>query len=432
MEPPKPTPAQRKSRLLRRLLLGIVYLTALSGLILWEYREHLELLSSACDTSDPGTSTGFYARTYNWMLDRASSDAATQVAVVAIPANLADIQSNVCLGRQYLSDVLRTLATQQPAVIVVDKFYGPSSCNTFPQATQELLATVHSLTFPIVVGESTDLLPSERHETCLARRPQLDFQAPTVLHGLTRLNVETQNIPLRWPVLPSESSQEEPELKDSLSWTAAQAYDPSLASRPRIHTLLATARPPFARLSMDLPRQTSTQLLCQAGTPGAQKRWSVDCTGNAPPLNLRGKVIVIGSEDTSDRWSVLDHRMWGFEIQARYIQALLSGSYLSALPDWVALAFFACFIFLIEGLPTLLEAYLPHLKHHRFLSHAFHRQRYLWVLFWTLGSFLLITLACLAFSYLPPLAAFGDIVLLVITRLLFFAAESSEKPLVHS
>jgi hypothetical protein len=37
----------------------------------------------------------------------------------------------------------------------------------------------------------------------------------------------------------------------------------------------------------------------------------------------------------------------------------------------------------------------------------------------------------LAVGYLPPLAVFGDIVLVVVTRVLFFATETTEEPFLH-
>jgi hypothetical protein len=110
---------------------------------------------------------------------------------------------------------------------------------------------------------------------------------------------------------------------------------------------------------------------------------------------------------------------------------MLSGSYLHALPRWVFLPLFALFVLVIEGVPTLLEVYRPHWKAHPLLTAAFTRRRYVWVIFWTIAFILGLTILCILLRYLPPLALFGDICLIVITRLLFFLAESAEAPLLH-
>jgi hypothetical protein len=92
---------------------------------------------------------------------------------------------------------------------------------------------------------------------------------------------------------------------------------------------------------------------------------------------------------------------------------------------------FAAFIFIIEGVPTLLEAFRPGWKKIRFLSRAYPRRRYAWVIFWAIATVLLASLLCLALGYLPPLVVFGDIWFVAITRLLFFVAESTETPFLH-
>jgi hypothetical protein len=424
---PPPVPSKRER--IKRLILGIVYLLSISGLIVWEYRDHIEAFSPSCETHDNESKPAYYSIPYKRLLGWASGERTSQVSEVAIPLDLDDIQHNYCQARMYTADLLRTIATQHPAEVVIDKFYSPTSCLTTPQATQELKDVVRSLPLPVIVGESTNKVPT-CDDSCLARKPQMDFGSSNVLHGITRLNQEAEKIPLQWRILPSEGKDVKAVPADSLSWTAVKAYDPTFAKG--LPVLLDPNRQPYAHLTIHLPRQTSTELLCAYGTAAMRKRWSVNCTGPVQHLNLLGKVVLIGSEDTGDYWPVLSSHMWGFDIQARYIQAILSGNYLSALPVWIDFVLFAFFIFVIEGLPTLMEAYRPHWKKHPLLSRAFHRQRYVWVLFWTVGFLFLTGILSLACRYLPPLAVFGDIVLVVITRLLFFAAESTEAPLLHT
>jgi CHASE2 domain-containing sensor protein len=414
----------------KRLLLAALYLLSISGLIVWEYRDHIEAISPSCETADPETKAAFYSVVYKRMLGWASGEKATRVSVVAIPLELEDIQNNVCEGRKYLADMLRTIALEHPSEIVIDKFFGPSGCGEYPEATRELVEVMQSITVPVVVGESTKKVP-KCDETCLARKPQLDFGSANVRHGLTRLDVEAERIPITWKVLPDESKEAKAVVSDSLSWAAVKAYDPTFAESPHLRGIVASDRNPFAHVSLRLPRQTSTELLCGAATAEILKRWSVQCTGQERRLNLVGKVVLIGQESSSDSWPVLSGHMWGMDIQASYIEALLSGEYLRALPVWVTFVLFAAFLFVAEGLPTFLEGYRPHWKKRRILARAFRRQRYEWVAFWTVLFIAMSSVLALAAGYLPPLAVFGDIVLVVVTRVLFFATETTEEPFLH-
>ena len=428
-KPPPPAAPPRSRRL--RLLLGAVYLLALAGLIVWEYHEHLDLSATGCEPGTPEARSALHSLAYERLLDWASGESASHVTVIAIPADLEDIHANLCQARAYTADLLRSIAAQHPAEIVIDKFYSPSACANSPQATAELQDAVRSAQAPVIVGESTTPAAAERDRSCLVRKPQLDFAAPNVIHGLTRLNREAERVPLQWPILPSEAEGVRAEVADSLSLAAVKAYDTDFDSHRRLQALLGTDHHPYANLQLKLPRETSTQLLCDAGTADMQKRWGVECSGPAPHLRLLGKVVLIGDEVESDHWEVLDSRMWGFELQARYIQAILSGSYLRGLPLWVGFFTFAAFIFMIEGVPTLLGALAPHWKNHWFLSHAFPHRPYVWVIFWTFFFLTVFTGVALALGYLPPLAVFGDICLVAITRLLLFAAHSTGTPLIQ-
>jgi hypothetical protein len=414
--------------------MGVFYLIAISGLMAWEYRDHLGTLARRCETADSDPKPATYSEPYKHLLNWTRHPRTTDVTIIAIPSDLADIQGNICEARTYTADLLRSIAPQHPAEVVIDKFYGPTSCTSDPQATQALLSAVRSFPAPIVVGESTAMAKTEIDGACLIRKPQLDFVSPNVRHGILRINFESEKVPLQWSVLPpgNPSSTTKSQTADSLVWAAVKAYDPAITQRPRIQQLIDKGRHPYANLDITLPRQTSTNLLCATASPEVLQRWSLTCSEPIQHLNLSGKIVVIGSEEEVDHREVLGSLMYGVDMQARYIQILLSGSYLRALPFSAALLTFALFVFIIEGVPTLLEAFRPHWKEIRFLSRAFPRRRYIWVIFWAVATVILASLVCLALGYLPPLAVFGDIWLVAITRLLFFAAESTETPFLHS
>jgi class 3 adenylate cyclase len=417
----------------RKLLVAAVYLVPLAGLIAWEHRDHLNTFTPTCETPADETHSALYTVPYKYFLSKASGESVSSVSLVAIPENLTDIQSNVCQGRLYIADLLRSIAAQHPAEIVVDKSFGPTTCKAFPQTTAELLSAVQSTSIPIVVGEFTNVAEARHSDTCLVRKQQLDFAAPNVHYGLTRLFPELDKIPLQWRVLnsdsPAQNSANPVSTSDTLAWTAVKLFAPDFAQRPRMKALIDSPTDTFANLNLDLPRQTSTQLLCSVGTPDMRRRWTVDCSGPPASAPLAGKIVVIGSEDPVDQKIVLGSNVWGFDVQGRYIQVLLSGAYLRELPTSVVLFLLGCFLVLMEGVPAALQAFLPRLRNRVLLRPAFQRKRYLWVSFWAISFICLTSLFCLGLGYLPPLAVFGDIVVVVVARLLFFAAGSSEAPI---
>lgn len=417
----------------RKLLLGALYLIPLAGLIAWEHRDHLSDFTSSCDPTNI-THSDLYAVPYEFFLSRASGDSVNLVSLVGIPGDVADVENNVCQGRLYLADLLRSVAAQHPAEIVVDKFFGPTSCKEFPQSTAELLAAVQSISVPIVVGESTDVADSEREGTCLVRKPQLDFASPNVHRGLTRLYSELDKIPLWWDLLSSAAAPSAPSVpdttttSDTLAWTAVKTFAPDFAQHPRMRALVDSPTDAFANLNLELPQETSTQVLCSFGTQQMRSRWATDCSGPPSTAQLAGKIVLIGSEDLSDQKVVLGSKVWGYDLQGRYMQALLSGAYLRELPFWLVYVLFGGFLVLIEVVPAALRIFLPRLREILLLRPAYRRKRYLWVIFWTLAFLCLTSLICLGCGYLPPLAVFGDIAVIAIARLLFFAAGSSEVP----
>ena len=442
-----PSDAPHQTGRWMRVVLGLLYLTALSLLIVWEYRDRLEVYTSECELRDQVKSS-LYNLPYERFLDWASSGAVRHVATVAIPEDLEEIQQNVCLGREYMADVLRALALHNPSVIVIDKFYGAGTCASAPASTEDLIRAVGALKVPVVIGESARGLEHKIANSCLVRTSQLDFKAPNATHGLTRINSEPERLPLRWLILPSEperageSSPAEPvaaggnivaaDFGDSLSFAAVKAYDPAFAMQRRIRELVVRDHHGYANLTIEIPGVTTTQLLCDAEDATIRKKWSLSCSRQSGLPNLAGRVVVIGAETPADEKLVLGQRMWGFELQARYIEALLSGDYLGFLPIWWGLAIFGLFVFLIEGLPTILIARRPRWRKLPLVGHAYHHRRYLWVIFWAICVIAVSTVLTLALRYLPPLLVYGDILLVAVTRLLFFLAESAEDPFLHA
>lgn len=433
MAPREHLPSNRPPRSLRfRIFLGALYFGALCLLMLWEARERLQFSSSACDAAPSAPVSPLYDAPYRMFLHWSSHDGPPHVTILYIPAEFEEAQGGLCRGRAFLADVLGVLAAQHPAEIVIDKFYSPYACESSPESTSQLLSVVKSIQVPIVVGESTTFSNREKDGSCLVRRQQLDFGTPNVHRGITRLNADLQNVPLQWLVLPLPGKgPEKAQSLDSLAWTAVKEYDPTYAAGPRIQALIDSQRHPYADLDINLPRETTTALLCAAGTPEIQKRWALDCSGPQSTQSLLGRVVVIGSEDSLDQKVVMETRLWGFDLQARYIEVLLSGNYLRVLPFAASFGLFALFVFVMEGLPTLLIAFRPRWKRRWLLHYAYSRRRYIWVSFWAVFFIAASSVMALALRYLPPLPVLIDILFISVTRILFFAAESTETPFVH-
>ena len=318
-----------------------------------------------------------------------------------------------------------------------------------PASTRQLADALRATPAPVVIGENTNGLKEAVGTACLARRPQLNFDAPNVRHGLTRLNVESERLPLRWLVVPETPPETEaqteakpedkekltPVFADSLSFAAVKAYDAAFSGRTSIQRLIDEDDHAYADINIQLPRVTSTQLLCSANDATLRARWHLNCTPQSEQAALPkilGKVVLIGAETTSDQRSVLDHEMWGYELQARYIESLLSGDYLRSLPIKSSIILFALYVFLIEGVPVLMLGYVPHWKRKPLVRFAYHKRRFVWVLLCTAGLIVARSVSALVLHYLPPLLVYGDILLLMTTRLLHFSAESAEHPFLHA
>lgn len=325
------------------------------------YARGLPFAHSACNAPIADATPPFYSSIYPAILNWTRNETSEQVTEIVIPADLVEIQQNVCRGRAYLADLLQVLDQNRPSVIVVDKYFSPDSCITNPASTSQLMDVVRGLKTPLVVGESTDTATKEEDESCLVQKKQLNLGSK-VLHGVTRLNVNKEEIPLEWNVLPKQPVDDDirSQQTQSLALVAARAAAPEAI---RAHGFLAVRnaeRQPYARFREDIPKGTSTEVLCSAALPALRAKWTLSCSGNSPKLNLLGKVVVIGAESGADSVVVFGRRWSGYELQANYIDALLSGRYMRAPSDWPAILLFAAFLFGLE-VPALVNLFIHEL-----------------------------------------------------------------------
>ena len=121
-------PARSHTSFLRRLRLGLIYFAALSLLMFWELRERVEFFADECDQVETSPHSALYTESYRLLHKWTSHPSSPIVSVIAIPSDLEEIRGNLCHARSYMADLLRSLAAQNPLVIVIDNFYGPAAC----------------------------------------------------------------------------------------------------------------------------------------------------------------------------------------------------------------------------------------------------------------------------------------------------------------
>jgi hypothetical protein len=128
------------------------------------------------------------------------------------PDELTDPNSP-CQQRDFMARLLRVVAEANPAVIVVDKFFGVS-CTA--EQTAQLLAAFRDVSnqVPVVLArfdQSPMLLPGRseaklhilENKGAVVAFPTLAIDA-NVKYGLQTLNADDRKIPLQWPVLPKD------------------------------------------------------------------------------------------------------------------------------------------------------------------------------------------------------------------------------------
>jgi hypothetical protein len=276
-------------------------------------------------------------------------------ALVALGPGLPDrVRDNPCPQRQFLGDLLLKLATIGPAEIVIDKWFPATGClEKVPN--KHLLDAISTVgkTIPIVVGfneytveeAKTDFpaglaLVKGIEQDPILIAPDVFGNAETPKRGLVRLNADQRKVPTHWTALrPSEKSSE----IGSISLVAASNYDPFLSATRRWATLEKGRHPytgfiaegAFLRFSAaDLMNtKISSDERCSSATP-------------ASPSCLRHRIVVIGQELSRDHYSSPVGQIFGFALQANYIESLLDDRVVFPVDDRLefALAILWCLV----------------------------------------------------------------------------------------
>ncbi len=338
---------------------------------------------------------------YSPLLSWISRPTHKDVAALYIDSGLSQIQLNTCLARSYLADVLTLAATQHPARLVVDKYFGPDTCTEGEDsvASDSLVKTVQALPFPVIIGRSTQRSAEAKIEPCLVQQPELSFHSTNVIPGLVRPNSDLVKIPLQWLV--SESPGQAPQFQDTLAFAALRSFAPEL-----VKGLLRSHRQPYAKIQDDIPEESSAQFLCSGADSAVKVRWHLQCSSkpDGDLYSLQGKVVVVGAQSSNDQEDVLGHTYYGYQLQAQYLDDLLTGSYLLASPGWLPVTIYLFFVLISEAPRFIQKPFNDFTENHLFPRTIVHEHlKLFWSLAWAVVFILGSNFLFFLFHFLPPL-----------------------------
>lgn len=273
------------------------------------------------------------------------------VTVISLTASVEpqEILDNVCSQRWFLSRLISRLAKEKVRLIVLDKFFLDKSCNAGDEGTKRLVKEIQHSEIPVVVGLATQKLAASEPTTaaaCLAILPSLNF-GDKVQGGLTRLNSDTRKIPLEWPVFTNETDINRNSAVNypTLSFIAAQHADKKLTQDYTLQYLLRRHTHPFTSFvsSDKLDMYSAMDVLC-----GDQAN-AADWKRCAPPnkqFDLAARIVVIGnrSDPRDVHNTVIGDDLPGVDLQANYIESLLTDRYFKPIPTYISVPLFFCWI----------------------------------------------------------------------------------------
>jgi len=255
-------------------------------------------------------------------------------------SSLFDRVIDPCERRKALGDLIDRIASASPAVIVLDAQFARNQCRADSEQTAHLQATIGRVsgTTPFVLGRKLD-----RSERALI--PTLAFPVTpgqSIHEGLLHLDPDTKKLPLKWAVVMDSASAAKTfgwAFMDTLALKAAQAYDVRLLQKyPRLQEFVNEKNTPTGDASHPYvsflkPEQFTSYaagaLLCGQNYATATKVDAAErCEGDPAALrSLRGKIVVVGASDESDAYLSPVGEVYGFVLQANYIEALLDQRY---------------------------------------------------------------------------------------------------------
>lgn len=257
-----------------------------------------------------------------------------------------------CEQRGYMAALLGAVAAQEPAVIVIDKYFtAKTECPDTTPRLQAAFADV-SRRIPMVVGISIhqDAAPHDVDgKDVYEVEPPLELAGAPVRVGAVNVDLDSRRLPLGWTIRREPGAK--PENIQSLSMEAALAYEPNLLRRPRAWVLKGGNDPYISLMTpadFDLNKELAGDVLCRDPKegPGLAAKCAALLHSSAP--SLRGKIVLIGELSREmDSHATVIGTISGSYLQANYIEALLDDRLFAPAPRWVnylvGFIFFALF-----------------------------------------------------------------------------------------
>ncbi len=324
------------------LLLPLLGLVALNTMDYW--MPALED-DSGCSTQEQGVSLSDRVL-FGYLLLPRKSRPSTRVSLVTMgEQDGSDLLTNVCSGRRFTAKIVDALNRLGAGVIALDKTYSEGSCND-QDANKQLVDAVQASKAKVVAGQGTEAA-AKGAKACLVKTKNFPFGTADVKRGITRVNEDDRKIPLRWPVyanLAESKTGQPPSDKDgeSFALVTAKVANAKILEEPTIAANLDRHSHPYGDFREIIAPIPARQVLCNAREAEAPTVSDSPCDGHM--ADLRGRVVVVASESSTDMHPFLDKEIPGATLQAQYISALLSGRYYSELPFWWCFVAFALWV----------------------------------------------------------------------------------------
>ena len=261
-----------------------------------------------------------------------------------------EVQADLCAERKYTASLIHALVNDRAnaRVIAIDKYYG-DGC-TDAEANDLLQAAVRDAveerSVPIVVGQPTAEPRRRSAAACIVKvQPGLALERAEL--GLLQLDADTRRIPVQWPAFfsdPRSTQDEQPAAPPakSFAFLAAQRGASKADQQRSVDAVRDRVVGPIGRFRTTVKPIRAVDFLCAYDTAAFERTWQEKCP--LPPSSSRGTalmvkpIVVVGEESDSDRQPFLKGEVYGAEVQAHYIDALLSGDYLREMRfRWMAL-----------------------------------------------------------------------------------------------
>jgi hypothetical protein len=376
--------------------------------------EHMPWSQDPCrlhDTEQNTLSARMYLPIARWALRYTPTP---RVAILTVDSETrpASITTNSCDSRAFFARLIQHLNTLSARAIVIDQYFSPDYCAE-PEKTQKFIDAVAFSKTPVILGQGTHTLPkSTASGGCLVLSKRLDLPPSSkVSFGITRLVSDDLKIPFRWPVFkdspdPNAAPQQLPgDSGTTLSFAAAKVVEPEIEQDPSVARVLRGGYYPYTTF-IDLPRANAMTVMCSVEQEPHDifgKKLGSDCDtwpSGAPghsPLDLNGKIVVIGAVVPSDMKPFPTGEQPGVFLHANYIQSILDHRFLLEVPTGMTLGLLTAFMLATYSL------YWAHDRHgNPYLSTT---RAALWNVAMFAGAVVISLLILVTTSYYVPLWA---------------------------